>query len=533
MQPYKFILPFLTLLIYSCASIVSPTGGPKDETPPVCTKKVPTDNTIKFNASSIDFYFDEFVSLNDITNQFLISPPLEKAPDIKLKGKKVSIVFNEDLKPNTTYTLNFGNGIVDYTEANQLQGLSYTFSTGDYIDSLTLNGNVIDGFTMLPEKDIAIGLYEINKDSTIFKNKPYYLVKPDSLGNFKFKYLRPAEYELVAFEDVNKNLKIEQNERLAFASSKIKLSYEALDSSVHQLILSPQRITRKPQVITAKELSKGKYEITATGTNCILNVIDNGNNKKENFISSVEGENCDTLYVYTDNDCKDSVSFNIQVDTVIENVIINCNSKQYDKFSIKSQLNSSNYDFLLPFKLSFTNPVFEIRETAIKLMEDSVEVTKYTITKDTNSPLNLYINYKWNAEKTYTIKLLKGSIKDIYGLEVDSALATIKTAAATTFGNLSINVVDKDSVPFIVQLMNSEGKIIVKNYINHSKSIQYNNLLPGHYFVKIIYDTNQNNKWDGGDYFIKQQPEKVFVSKQSVEVRANWDLTDIEIDPEL
>jgi uncharacterized protein (DUF2141 family) len=533
MRTYKIVLPLLSLFIYSCASIVSPTGGPKDEIPPVCTKKVPVDNTVKFDASSIDFYFDEFISLNDITNQFLISPPMDKAPDIKLKGKKISVVFNEDLKPNTTYTLNFGNGIADYTEGNQLQGLSYTFSTGDYIDSLTLSGNIIDGFTMLPAKDIAVGLYEITEDSSIFKNKPYYLVKPDTLGNFKFKYLRPAEYELVAFEDINRNLKIEQNERLAFNSTKVKLSYEAIDSSVYKLLLSPQHINRKPQIITAKELVKGKYEITAAGTNCNLSVIESGFDKKENLVSRIEGQNCDTLYIYTDNDCKDSITYQIQVDSIVENVVINCNSKQYEKFTVKSQLNASNYDFLLPFKLTFSNPVFEIREAGIKLVEDSVEITNYSILKDSTNPLNIYINHKWIAKKQYTISISKGSIKDLYGQELDSNKATIKVAAATAFGNLSINVVDKDSVPFIVQLITAEGKIVNQQSINSSQSIQYNNLIPGHYFVKVIHDINQNNKWDGGDYFTKQQPEKVFISKQSVEVRANWDLTDIEIAPEL
>ena len=116
------LLYFLCLFIAACAGIVPPTGGPKDEVPPKVIKQSPDSNTTNFKAHKITFYFDEYVVLNDIANQFIISPPLEEKPDINIRGKRIEILFNERLKPNTTYTLNFGNSIVDNNEANILSG---------------------------------------------------------------------------------------------------------------------------------------------------------------------------------------------------------------------------------------------------------------------------------------------------------------------------------------------------------------------------------------------------------------------------
>ena len=170
-----------------------------------------------------------------------------QSPEIVVVGKKIEVLFKEDLKENTTYTLNFGNGIADNNEGNVLSGLSYTFSTGDYIDSLTLKGNITDGFTLLPVVDVAIGLYKTIDDSTIFKEKPWYLVRPDSSGNFNFNYLSPGEYQLVAFEDVNRNLKIESNEKIAYVEQLISLTYPNIDSALYKLLLSPQYQPKEPK----------------------------------------------------------------------------------------------------------------------------------------------------------------------------------------------------------------------------------------------------------------------------------------------
>ncbi len=526
----KYLLIVFLFFLAACASIVPPTGGPIDETPPVVEKINPPNNTLNFNEKGVDFTFDEYVVLNDINNQFIISPPLDKKADIKIKGKKVQVVFDEPLKSNTTYTLNFGNGIKDNNEGNILAGLTYTFSTGDYIDSLSLKGNVKDAFTQLPVLTTAVGLYKIENDSTIFKVKPWYLTRPDSSGNFKFTNLSPGEYELVAFDDANRNLKIETSEKLAFINERIELNYFEPDSNIHKLYLSPQFVKNGPKLITYKELAKGKYEIITSGSNCNISINNNQFNKKETQIIKATYKTCDTLTIYTDNICVDSTVLKVTIDTISERVVIKCKSKNYSKILITSPTSFNEYNYLNPVRISFTNPPVEIREKEIKLIEDSIEITDFKIVKDSSDPLSVLVVYPYKKDVKYTIAIPKGTIKDIYQQELDSTGISIKTAEESFFGNLSVIINGGDSANLIVQLLDAQNTVIYENIINNKRTLSYTNLIPGSYFVKVIKDDNKNGLWDGGNYFNRKQPEKVYITLQSLDVRANWDITDMKIE---
>lgn len=527
----KILLLLVITFLTACAGVVTPTGGPKDETPPINTKQVPKNGTLKFKESKIDFYFDEYVVLKDITNQFIISPPLNQNPEIIVKGKKVEVLFKEELKENTTYTLNFGNGIADNNEGNVLSGLSYTFSTGDYIDSLSLKGTIHDGFTLLPVVDAAIGLYKTIDDSTIFKEKPWYLVKPDSSGNFKFNYLSPGVYQLVAFEDVNRNLKIESNEKIAYITDTIVLTYPNNDSIHYPLLLAPQYIPKEPKLITYKEIAKGKYQIITAASNCNIEINSGIFGKKETEIIQ-KTKNCDTITLYTNNQCIDSTKLSISIDTVNESIVIPCKSKEYNKFSLNSNKTENNYNFIQPLKLSFSNPPVDIRSTEFVLKQDSIQLTDFKIVTDTINPLNLVLYYNWKPETKYTLSIPKGSIKDLYGQDIDSSAIVINTAATSFFGSLTITLLDSTNKHYIVQLLDVQGQIVKENFINKTQNISYQNIAPAQYFIKVIEDSNKNDEWDGTNYFTKQQPEKVFITKKSYEVRASWDITDILIDPQ-
>lgn len=528
-----FPLLFITIL-FSCASIQSPSGGPEDKQPPVCVKKIPEDNTIQFKSKTITFTFDEYIVLNDILNQLLISPPLKENPEVKLKGKKLTLSFNEELKQNTTYTINFGNAIKDNNNNNTLEGLSYTFSTADYIDSITIKGKILDAFTLLPQKDIIAGLYKINDDSTIFKEKPYYISKPSGDGTFKFKYLSPGDYYLVGFEDINKNLKIEVNEKLAFSDSLFKISYENVDTNkIYNLLLSKQYIQQRTQLINYREITKGTYQIITSGSNCKIKFDDFNFNKKEQIHIEKISKNCDTILVYTNNPCEDSIAYSLTIDTIEEKIVIPCKSKKYNQFVVNTPLNQQGYNYLSPLTISLSNPYGEIREKDIIFLVDTIPTLEYKIKYDTNTKLSFKLHYPWKEESSYTIKFPKGAIKDIFNQDIDSFQVFIKTAAASSFGNLSIIVSNPDSSNYIVQLLNKELNVIEEQSIYKPKTIAYKNLTPGQYFIKVIKDENKNGKWDEADYFSKKQAEKVFVTQQSIEVRANWEIADIAIDPGL
>jgi hypothetical protein len=162
----------MSVLLASCAQIVTPTGGKVDSKPPEAILYQPEKNAIHFNSSSIAISFDEFIQLKDAQKQIVISPPLQNKPDYSIKNKKLYVKFTDTLRKNTTYKINFGNAITDITEGNALPNFSYVFSTGSFIDSLSIKGNILDAFTLKADENMMVVLYEqgkYNSDSCIYK----------------------------------------------------------------------------------------------------------------------------------------------------------------------------------------------------------------------------------------------------------------------------------------------------------------------------------------------------------------------------
>ena len=197
-QRYFFPLLFLAILLWvACARIGAPTGGAEDKTPPKVLKTLPANESVHFTGNRLRIYFDEYIQLKDIRKQLIISPPMEYFPEITPSGnaaKYIDIRILDTLKPNTTYTLNFGKSIQDNNEGNPLSFYTYTFSTGSSIDSLTLKGSIKDALALKPDNYVNVMLYEKNEkfsDSIVYKQKPMYVVNTlDSLTTFELTHLK-------------------------------------------------------------------------------------------------------------------------------------------------------------------------------------------------------------------------------------------------------------------------------------------------------------------------------------------------------
>ena len=181
------LIPCLVILLIRCANPVTPQGGPKDIRPPKAVAFEPPDLSTHFQSRKIKITFNEFIQLKDARNQIIISPPLLPKTEFSLHGKSLLIKFNDSLKANTTFSIIFGEAIADLTEGNILHNFTYVFSTGDYVDSLSLQGNIIDAFNLTPQKDIYAMLYINNNDTIPFDSlpyrvKPYYLSKTNVKG---------------------------------------------------------------------------------------------------------------------------------------------------------------------------------------------------------------------------------------------------------------------------------------------------------------------------------------------------------------
>lgn len=219
----KYILIVAVLLAYGCAQQGAPTGGPKDEDPPILLKAEPSNYSINFEEKKIQLTFDEYLDMGNFVQELIVSPPMEEKPEIKLRNKTLIIEFEEELKEDITYTFNFGEGIKDLNEKNVLMNFEYVFSTGDYLDSLSIKGRLKNAFDLsIVEPPIYVMLYTELRDSMPLIDIPYYVGRSDKEGNFAVNNLRPDDYKLFVLKDGNNNFLFDlPAEEIAFLDSSL------------------------------------------------------------------------------------------------------------------------------------------------------------------------------------------------------------------------------------------------------------------------------------------------------------------------
>ena len=250
----KYIGLFLTLLLLSrCANMVTPTGGPKDVTPPVVTVAKPENNNVNFDGKKIEITFDEYVTLNNASQQVLISPPMTEKPDIKLSNKTVVIKFKESLLPNTTYTIHFGEAVKDLHEGNVFKDYVYSFATGEVLDTLTLAGKVLDAESQKATTDLYVMLYDGDSDSLCeqpTRRAPDFIAKTDKDGKFQFQGLPQKKFLVFALNDMNSNLYYDlPNETVAFLDTLVVpndsielVLYSFAEADTNQMLLEKKLV---------------------------------------------------------------------------------------------------------------------------------------------------------------------------------------------------------------------------------------------------------------------------------------------------
>ena len=223
----RLILFLLILWISGCAKVVAPTGGPKDVAPPKILSSDPPNQSTNFEGDKIEITFDEFIQLNDLNQNLVVSPPLEEKPEVLVKGKSLNIEFPVELEDSTTYNIYFGNSVQDYNENNPIENFQYVLSTGEYIDSMSVEGKILNAFNLLPEEDVLVMLYSEFSDSVPMKNIPEYISKTDEEGFFRINNIRNEEFKIFALRDANKNYLYDlPDEQIAFSDSVVKFWME-------------------------------------------------------------------------------------------------------------------------------------------------------------------------------------------------------------------------------------------------------------------------------------------------------------------
>lgn len=509
------------VLLNSCAQIVNPTGGSKDQTAPEVVSINPANKSIHFSKESIEIKFNEFIQLNNPEDQIIISPPLSEQPEYINKGKSLQIKLRAPLKNNTTYTINFGNAIGDNTENNQLNNLNYVFSTGDNLDSNFISGSVVNAFTDTKEKSITVALYDASdfNDSSLIKNKPIYLGKTNESGDFYINNLPLFDFYLFAFKDDNKNLKLDKNEQLAYHGSSLNTS-DSLSKKISLKLFKPDAFFPSQLIDTfSREPNKFQFIIYKPSSSITITRTDG----TPVYIKKSEGkEFTDTLIVYSTAKPNNTYSFLIQQHESTYTVDIHQKSLfKEPKLSFQYQKQPELKDSI---HFHFNTPILSIDTTKLILLKDSLKIPYQFIQK--NAFECILIN-EWEEKKNYKLIIGDSTFIDFYKQPNKKEQSSFTTKSNKDYANLLLHVKVKGKLSHqvLIQLISKdELKPDYQYIINQSTDLSIPLILPGSYRIKYIYDSNNNGKWDNGDLKLQKQPEEVRFISNPIQIKAYWDL---------
>ncbi len=516
-------LIFIAIILWltSCAQVVAPTGGQKDVTPPEIISIYPPNSSINFNASSVEIEFDEYIKLNKIDEQLLISPPLKYKLVTKIKGKSLILELKDTLLENTTYVLNFGNTIVDINEGNKLENFNYVFSTGNEIDSLTVSGKVVDAFSLKAEEEVLVMLYKTPiEDSTPYFKLPNYISRTDKNGDFKLTNIGSGTYQLIALADANKNYLYDQpTEKIGFNSDLIELKKAISDIRIHifEESYENQFVKKKTEngpILLLKfnqPLDEFKYVGLDTLVEELLLDFHIETNKDTARFWWKEIDGFKTKLILSD-----GKSFNDTLKIKIDSLF----SKA--KLKLETNLKKKQHHFQ-SIVLKFNRPIKQFDTSLIQILGPDSLAINFVLKKDSTDNRLVDLKFDFNADSTYSISILPNSFIDIYDRTTDSIVSKIIFDNESDFGNLIVKVKTTSiESPQIIQLTDPKGKVIKEQILlNNEASFTY--LKAGKYWLKLILDENSNKKWDAGKYLDGKQAEKTILYNEEFTIRTNWD----------
>jgi uncharacterized protein (DUF2141 family) len=517
-----FLVILIAFTIVQCAKRGRPTGGPLDEQPPVILRAYPDNYTRNFKNQVIEIEFDEFVKLKDLQKQLVISPPLKTRPIISPQGsasKKITIEITDTLQDNTTYVINFGESIVDNNEENPYPFYKYIFSTGKVIDSLTLKGKITDALNFEAEEFVNVLLYEVNEtytDSVIYNESPRYVLNTlDSLTTFTMENLKEGTYKMVALKEANSDLRFDpRRDKIGFVSGTVSVPSD----EVHELRMYQQELDPSIKRITQQAESRLYVGYTGNVESLIVEPIQKSLIQQSRL---TQLEKKDTLqYWYRPKIEQDSAIFTTTLEGKVEE--FNVRLKELDRDSLVIKKGSG---FSLRNAASFTasTPIEKIDMTLMKLIDkDSIEVS-FT-TKLDSLKNKAYLDFEKKEEQKYNLTMLPGTFTDFYGeMNTDTLSYNYTTKKENAYGNFNITLSGGSSFPVIIQVTKKDLTIEAELSVNKNGTYDIFYLNPGDYYIRVVYDTNGNGKYDPGNFLKGIQPEEVLYNPELIQLQANWD----------
>ena len=588
-NPNKVILfifsVIVCIILYSCASIGNPAGGPRDEEPPRYVQSNPPLGATNINTKRIEIEFDEIVNVKDAFSKVVTSPTSKVVPKVSSQGKKVVVQFDDTLQSNTTYTIDFSNAIEDNNESNKIPNYAFWFSTGETIDTLQISGMVLAARNLEPQQGMLVGVHSNFADSAFKTTRLERVAKTDDRGRFTIRNLKPGNYKIFALADVNNDYRWDNPaEDIAFLettispyseqTTSIDTLYDIKNSKIdtivtrartrflpNDVLLSSFNIEHKTQYLVKNErIDSTRISLifnAKSDTLPTLRLVSNPDLKdwyllernrfndtltywlKPNILTQ------DTLVVATTYQRADSAQNIVWGTDTIKFITPKAKTKSKKKKKTeeadslkKAEIRhlaitppSTNIEYYNPLFFTFDEPIEHINQSAIHLEIKSDTLWKpadknFTLQKiDSLAVIKYKIDYPWEFGGEYKLSVDSAAIVGIYGHHNKPLDHTFQVKKEDEYSNFTFTIEGlPDSIPAFVEFLNaSDSPIRTAKVVNGVADFLY--LAPGSYYARIIEDTNGNGEYDTGDYDTKRQPEFAYYYPKKINIKKNWEIT--------
>nr|WP_309754895.1 Ig-like domain-containing protein [Flavobacterium sp.] len=524
---YTFLL--LLLITIGCAKRGSITGGLKDTIAPVLKASYPENFSKNFKGNEIKLVFDENIKLKNLNKQLIISPPMKYEPLIlpTTPSKTITIKIKDTLLPNTTYSFNFGQSIADNNEGNPFNQFKYVFSTGNYIDSLSLRGKVKSAYDKEVESFVSVLLYEVNDtftDSIVYNQTPKYVTNTlDSLKTFQLENLKAGKYLLVALKDYNSNNKYNpKTDKIGFIKELITIP----NDTVYELELFKEKLpfkTFKPTQASGNRLLMGFEGKLNNGKDRPKTILKNGTDDLTHIVTKFPKK--DSLQIWFKPIKTDSLRLAVAKDKYEANFTFKIKDQKKDTLNL-SAVQINDLKFRDRFTIESSTPLATVENLKISLLNKAKIAVPFTTEYDDFNQ-KLYFDFKKEPSENYTIRILPGALTDFFEKSNDTLNFKLNTKPVEDYGNLTVILANAKQFPVIIELTNEKGDVLASEFTEEKTTLNFNLIDPALYSLRAIYDTNKNKEWDSGNYLEKLQAEEVIYFSKEIDVRANWDVNQI------
>lgn len=579
---------FISLLIivvsHSCANIASPTGGAYDVDPPVVKGASPGFNALNASHKRIEIEFDENIKIETPSEKVIITPPQQNMPIIRSIGRRAVVELKDELLPNTTYTIDFTDAIVDNNESNPLENFVYSFSTGDQLDTLSISGRVLNAEDLEPIKGIYVGIHS-NFDDTVFTNIPFERIsRTNSRGDFTVRGIAPGSYRVFALQDLNRDYKYDNpQEAVAFLDSivvpstisAVRQDTVFVDSLTIDTIKTVEYTRYLPDDLLLRTfLSDFQRQFLQRSERLEenkLSVIFGAPTSKPNFRllnPDISGDdwyvaersiNNDTLLlwitdsvVYSEDSIRMQIHF-VETDTLNNNILatdtIDFNFKRQQeklreqkkdrKESKEGEVNEPEIEFLRittnvqstfelfnPVRIEFEHPVIDFDSSYVNLdieIDSVFNPVPFRFETDSLNPRKFIMRPRWVPGGKYRLSIDSAAVTSVYGKWNNKLEQEFSIKPIDQYGNLEITII---GLPLgkqaFVQLLDKSGKPLRKSFVK-ANIVRFQDLLPGDIYARLVIDENEDGVWTTGNYHEGKQPEEVYYYPGMFVIRAYSD----------